>query len=72
MPPRLRKLIGSLGVLIFLAAYIVVAVTLADQLPDNRVIELLYFAVAGVAWGVPLLPLFRWIETGSFRKLRSR
>jgi hypothetical protein len=68
MGPRLRKLIGSIAVVLFLAAYIAAAVTLADRLPDDPLVQLLYFAVVGVAWGVPLLPLFRWMQTGSFRK----
>jgi Protein of unknown function (DUF2842) len=64
MNPRLRKLIGSVAVLAFLAAYIAVAVTLADRLPDNRLIQLIYFAVAGTAWGLPLLPLLAWMQRG--------
>ena len=67
MGPRLRKLIGSIAVVLFLGAYIVAAVTLAERLPDNRLAQLAYFLVAGVAWGVPLLPLFRWVERGSGR-----
>ena len=70
MPPRLRKLIGSIAVVIFLAAYIAAAVTLADRLPDNRAVELAYFLVAGMAWGLPLLPLFTWIQTGAWRRPR--
>ena len=58
MSPPIRKLVGSLAVVVFLTAYIAIAVTLADRLPDNRLVELLFFAVVGIAWGVPLLPLF--------------
>ena len=62
MGPRLRKLIGSLAVLAFLAAYIAVAVTLADRLPDNRLVQLAYFVVVGTAWGLPLFPLIAWMQ----------
>ena len=68
MGPRLRKLVGSLGVIAFLIAYIVLAVTLADRLPDNRLAQLLFFVVAGTAWGLPLLPLFTWMERGRFTR----
>ena len=68
MSPRLRKLIGSFGIVAFLTAYVVLAVTLADRLPDNTVVQLLFFAIAGVAWGVPVLPLFTWMETGRLRR----
>jgi hypothetical protein len=64
MPPRLRKLIGSVAVLAFLAVYIAVAVTLADRLPDNRLVQLAYFVVVGTAWGLPLLPLIAWMQRG--------
>ena len=68
MSPRLRKLIGCLAVLAFLAVYIVVAVTVADYLPNNHLAQLAFFVVVGTAWGVPLLPLFTWMERGTFRR----
>jgi Protein of unknown function (DUF2842) len=64
MPPRLRKLVGSVAVLAFLATYIAVAVTLADRLPDNRLVQLVYFVVVGTAWGLPLFPLIAWMQRG--------
>ena len=64
MGPRLRKLIGSAAVLVFLAAYVVVAVTVAGYLPDNRLLQLIYFVVVGTAWGLPLLPLLAWMQRG--------
>ena len=64
MPARIRKLIGLFAVLAFLAAYVGVAVVVADRLPDHWLVELVFFAVAGVAWGVPLIPLFRWMNRG--------
>ena len=64
MPPRLRKLVGSVAVLAFLATYVAVAVTLADRLPDNLLVQLTYFVVVGTAWGLPLLPLIAWMQRG--------
>ena len=64
MPSRLRKLVGSIALLAFLAIYVAVAVTLADRLPDNRLVELVYFVVVGTAWGLPLLPLIAWMQRG--------
>jgi len=37
-------------------------VTLHDHLPDAWWIDLIFFAVAGIGWGVPLIPLLRWAE----------
>ena len=34
---------------------------LFEHLPDNRLIHLAYFAIAGLAWGLPLMPLMSWM-----------
>ena len=52
------------GVLVFVAFWIWSAVTLRGLLPPGPLIDLAVFAVAGVGWGVPLYPLFRWAEGG--------
>ena len=62
MHPRLRKLIAAVGVVAFMIFYIWAAVTVADRLPDNRAIKMLYFVVAGAAWGLPLFPLIAWAQ----------
>jgi hypothetical protein len=64
MPARLRKLIGMFGVLGFLAAYVGVAVVIADHIPRFWLAQLAFFAIVGVAWGLPLIPLFRWMNRG--------
>ena len=64
MPARLRKLLGLFVVLAFLAAYVGVAVVIADRLPRHWLVQLIFFAVAGTAWGVPLIPFFRWMNRG--------
>jgi hypothetical protein len=64
MSARDRKIIGSLGVLTFLGLYIWAAAALAERLPDQPLVQLAYFAVAGTAWGVPLFPLIAWIQRG--------
>jgi hypothetical protein len=61
IPARLRKLIGGIGIMVFLAAYVWAFTSLYDYLPDNRAIHLIYFAVAGLAWGLPLMPLMSWM-----------
>ena len=64
MPARLRKLIGLPAVLLFLAAYIAAVIWVADRLPHHWLVELVFFGVAGIAWGAPLIPLFRWMNRG--------
>ena len=61
VPARVRKLIGGLAIMAFLGVYVAVATTLFEFLPDNRAIQLIYFAVVGMAWGLPLMPLMSWM-----------
>uniref|UniRef100_B0T0S8 DUF2842 domain-containing protein n=1 Tax=Caulobacter sp. (strain K31) TaxID=366602 RepID=B0T0S8_CAUSK len=61
IPARLRKFIGGIGILVFLAAYVWAFTSLYDYLPDNRAVHLIYFALAGLGWGLPLMPLMSWM-----------
>ena len=62
MSPRLKKAIGGVGILAFLGAYIWAAATLGGMVPDLWFARLAFYAVAGVAWGVPLIPLIVWMN----------
>ena len=62
MNPRIRKLVGMLAMLVFLFLYVVLALNIAAHLPKHPAISLLYFAVVGSAWGVPLFPLLTWMN----------
>ena len=64
MPARVRKLIGLFAVLVFLAAYVAVVIAIGDRLPRHWLVQLAYFSIAGFAWGLPLIPLFRWMNRG--------
>jgi ABC-type maltose transport system permease subunit len=60
--PRTRKLVGSIGVLMFLAVYVWAAITVGEYVPRHWAAQLAYFATAGLLWGVPILPLFAWMQ----------
>ena len=64
MSARVRKLIGMIGILAFLTAYVVGVVTLGDRIPKHWAVQVLYFGLAGILWGVPLFPLIRWMNSG--------
>ena len=64
MSARVRKLIGLFGILIFVTAYAVVVSKISDHLPKNFAIQTLFYVVAGLAWGVPILPLISWMNRG--------
>ena len=55
-----RRAVASIGAVAFVVFWIWAATTLAAYLPDVTWIQLVYFAVAGTAWGVPLFPLIAW------------
>ena len=62
MHPRLRKLIASVMVLAFLAFWVWGVVSLSAYLPENLFVQAIYFIIAGIGWGVPLIPILRWAE----------
>jgi hypothetical protein len=61
---RIRKLIGLFGILAFLIAYAVAAAMVGEHVPDHWAAKLAFYVVAGAAWGVPILPLIRWMNSG--------
>ena len=62
MNPRLKKLFGTLAMLVFLFAYVAAALAVADHLPSHWAIQLIFYAVVGTAWGLPLIPLMKWMN----------
>ena len=64
MSNRWRNFLGGIAILVFLAAYMWLALAIGDHLPDHWAARLLYFAIVGTAWGVPLIPLLSWIAKG--------
>jgi len=63
MPPGARKALGSLAICVWLIGYIAVAVMIGERLHTLPAIApLLFYAVAGVAWVIPLRPLFKWMN----------
>lgn len=64
MTARVRKFIGGFAMLAFIVAYVWAATTIAGHLPDNGAIKLAFFAIVGMLWGVPILPLISWMNRG--------
>ena len=64
MSTRARTILGSVAILAFLAAYVWLATLIGGMLPDKPWAWLLYYAVVGTAWGLPLIPLLSWIGKG--------
>lgn len=55
-----RRAIGSIGCVLFLVFWIWACLAVGDRLPDAPWVKVLFFAVAGTGWGLPLFPLIAW------------
>ena len=64
MNMRTRKLVGTVALLVFLAAYAFLATAAAGflQVSGSKVVELVYYIVGGLAWVVPAALLVRWMQ----------
>jgi hypothetical protein len=65
MPRRARKLIGGAAMLVFVVAYALLAMALAQARPLQEapaIVQSLGYVVIGLAWTLPLMPLIKWME----------
>lgn len=65
MSMRWKKLIGIFVLLAFLAVYVLLVMRAAVEiLPEaGRIAEFLFYAIAGMAWVVPVRYLIVWMNT---------
>jgi hypothetical protein len=64
MPIRVRKFIGAIVLIALVVCWSLIAMALA-QLPaikGNKIVEAIYFVVAGLGWVLPAMPLIRWMS----------
>jgi hypothetical protein len=64
MSPRLKKLIGTVGLLFWIALYALLVMRLAvDILPGaGTLVTVLFYAVAGLAWIIPFGLALPWMH----------
>lgn len=64
MPERLRKLVGSIILVVFVCVYALTAMTIAAaKLPGTSGwTQLAYFVVAGLLWVIPAAGLIYWMQ----------
>ncbi len=64
MRRRTRSLVGTIVMIAFVLIYAPLAMALADsriaQTPP--VVQSVLYAILGLAWIIPLMPLIRWME----------
>jgi len=65
MPTRIRKLVGAIAMIAFIALYALMAMALAQSRPLQEapaLVQTFGYIVLGLAWTLPLAPLIRWME----------
>lgn len=66
--PSYRKLVGIaviLALIVILMTFVALLAQVVGQWPV--LVQAAFYLVMGIIWILPLKPLVRWIETGSFR-----
>lgn len=63
MSIRTRKLFGGFVLIALVVTWALVAMTLAQSpaIKANRVVETIYYVLAGLGWVLPAMPLIRWM-----------
>lgn len=67
--PSLRTLVGIAGILLFIVLWASLIATFTPAVGRWPILaQGLYYLIMGVVWIIPLKPLIRWVQTGSFRR----
>lgn len=65
MEPSWRKPAGIIGLLIYISAYALIVTSFGEALSRlPTALTVIAYMLFGVAWIVPLKPLFLWMNTG--------
>jgi hypothetical protein len=64
MPARIRKLIGTIALLVLVSMWALLAMALAQSaLTDiNGFAAAIYYVVAGLGWVLPAMPIISWMS----------
>ena len=58
----MRRAIACGGIIIFLIIYVILAAKLGSLIHGGKFLAMIYYALAGTLWGIPLIPLIAWSE----------
>ena len=64
MPIRIRKLIGAVARIALVVVWMLLAMAIAQAVlgSANRVVEALFYIIAGLGWVLPAMPLIKWMS----------
>ncbi len=68
MTPSWRKPVGMLGLIAYIALWVVIVTSFSAAIGSLAwPFQLVIYVVAGIVWIAPLKPLLMWMETGRWR-----
>lgn len=70
MSPRVKKLVGTIILLGGLMGYVLGAIVIADFVPKHWLIQLVFYALAGIGWALPAIPLIKWMNADPMERRR--
>jgi predicted membrane channel-forming protein YqfA (hemolysin III family) len=61
---RTRKLIGTVALLVLVVVWALLAMGFAQMIgvSHNRLLEIVYYVMAGLGWVLPAMPLISWMS----------
>ena len=64
MPARIRKLIGTVALLMLVAVWSLLAMALAQSVLTNinGLVAVIFYVVAGLGWVLPAMPIISWMS----------
>ncbi len=66
--PTWRKPAGMLAMLAIIALWAAIVASFSNQIVTwPRLLQLVFYIVAGIGWIFPIRPLLQWMETGRWR-----
>lgn len=70
MAPRAKKLVGTVILVVFISVYALTAMVIgAARLPGaSALVQLAYYAIAGLLWVIPAAALISWMAKPSAKK----
>jgi hypothetical protein len=63
-----RRAVACLGILVFLFFYVIFIIGLSGRIDGGRITSMLFYALAGTLWGLPIIPLISWSENYKKKK----
>jgi hypothetical protein len=63
MPIRLRKLLGTIALLVLVTVWALLAMAFAQAptIRDNALLSVAYYVIAGLGWMLPAMPIVSWM-----------